>query len=40
MKIDVSNVHPELQPLASKLPAITFSARTLWVFRLLERLTG
>jgi acetyl esterase/lipase len=32
-----SNIHPELQQFADKIPHFTFSQRNLWFFRLMEK---
>lgn len=34
----LASVHPELQPFAKRLPSMTFSARNLWLLRLLLNL--
>ncbi len=38
MKIDLSQIHPELQPVARKMPNISFTSRNIWLFRFLTRL--
>jgi acetyl esterase/lipase len=39
VKKDYSNIHPELQQLARKFPAMTVSKNNLWLMRWLVRLT-
>ena len=39
MEKDYSNIHPELQQLARKFPAMTYSKNNLWLMRWLVRLT-
>ncbi len=38
MKSELSDLHPDLQPVAGKIPEITYSRRNLWFFSLLMRL--
>lgn len=39
MKKKLSQIHPELQQIAQRTPAITFNRQTLWFVRLMMRLT-
>lgn len=38
MKRDISTIHPELQTVARKLPAITYSRKNLWLMNWVMRL--
>lgn len=38
MKIDISQIHTDLQSVARKMPNISFTRRNIWLFRFLTRL--
>lgn len=38
MKTDLSQTHPELQPVAKRMPNISFTKKNIWLFRYLTRL--